>query len=418
MIRLPGPLLPLLLALMLALLPAALAPLPALATTDTVFAARKAAEDLRAAARALKDAREARDRVAALTRAIRAYEDGLAAMRDSLRRVAVRKRAIELELAAERDRLSRLLGVLQGIQRTASPLVLIHPAGPLGTARAGQILAEVTPALNAQAAELAARLNELRLLEALQLTAIDDVRRGLEGVREARLTLSRAIGERGKLPRRFVADPGKLKRLAENSRTLDGFASGLADLPLDDPPEGAAPAPPSDFAARKGRLPLPVLGTVLRRFNEADAAGLRRPGLVLAAPPLSLVTSPVAATISYAGPFLDYGNVIVLEPEAGYLIILAGLGQVYGAAGQIVPAGAPLGLLGGTPAAADDFLPEVGVGVSAGAGTGPEANAGSAPQEGIQAEAVPGAGRETLYVEIRKGRTPLDPADWFALNDR
>ncbi|MFT5000617.1 MAG: hypothetical protein ACI875_001621, partial [Planctomycetota bacterium] len=37
---------------------------------DPVFATRKAAEDLKSATRALKDAREARDRVKALSRAI------------------------------------------------------------------------------------------------------------------------------------------------------------------------------------------------------------------------------------------------------------------------------------------------------------------------------------------------------------
>ncbi|MCA8867132.1 MAG: peptidoglycan DD-metalloendopeptidase family protein [Rhodobacteraceae bacterium] len=361
---------------------------PTLAASDPVFAAQKAADDLKAATTALSDAREAGDRVAALSLAVKAYEDGLKAMRESLRKAAIREQALRLEFESRRDRLSRLLGVLQTLQRVSSPLLLIHPSGPLGTARSGQVLADVTPALHAQAEELRAQLEELLVLEALQTSAEEDLKQGLKGVQDARVALSEAIGQRTNLPKRLASDPEALKRLTENSDTLEGFAQGLADLPF----EGNI-GKVGDFEDSKGKIPLPVFGSLLRAFNEADAAGLRRPGIVVSAPPVSLVTAPWPTTIRYRGPFLDYGNVIILEPEAGYLIVLAGLGQVYGEVGQILAAGDPVGLMGGTDPAAEDFL----------------------------VEAKQGSGeirQETLYIEIRQGRTALDPLAWFALNDR
>lgn len=365
--------------------------LPAPAANDNanpVFAARKAAEELRAAARELKDAREARDRISALSQTILAYEDGLRAMRESLRRAAIREQALRLDFEAHRDRLSRLLGVLQTLERATTPLLLIHPSGPLGTARSGQILAEITPALYRQAEDLRAQLEELLVLQALQTSALEDLTLGLQGVQLARLSLTKAIDERTNLPRRFVADEAALKQLADNSDTLEGFANGLADLPFDNAGE-----PPPDFLAMKGKVPLPVFGTLLRRFNEADAAGLRRPGILISAPAVSLVTAPVPATIRYIGPLLDYGNVIILEPSAGYLIVLAGLGQVYGEVGQILASGDPVGLLRGADPAAGDFL----------------------------VEASQGSGeirQETLYIEIREDREAVDPGAWFALKDR
>jgi len=366
----------------------ALAAPPALAGRDPVFSARRAAEDLKSATRALRDARETRDRVKALSRTVRAYEAGLRAMRESLRRAAVRERALRRDFRTRQARLARLLGVLQTLERSAEPLLLIHPSGPLDTARSGQILSEITPALKARADDLRAQLRELSLLQELQQTAIDDLQAGLMGIQEARVALTEAIARRTTLPRRVGGDPERLKALAESSRSLTAFANGLADLPFD----GADPQG-DGFAALKGRLPLPVFGTLLRGFNEADAAGLRRPGILLAAPAVSLVTTPVAATIRYRGPLLDYGNVIILEPAAGYLIVLAGLGQVMGEVGQILPAGTPVGLLRGSDPAAQDFL----------------------------VEASQGSGeirQETLYVEIREDRQAVDPGAWFALKDR
>jgi len=358
------------------------------ANEDPVFAAHRAVEELNAATRALADAKEARDRVSALSQTIKAYEDGLQAMRESLRKAAIREQSLRLQLDSRRERLSKLLGVLQTIQRASSPLLLIHPSGPLGTARSGQILSEVTPALQKQAEDLRQQLEEIVVLRGLQTSAAEDLENGLRGVQAARVALTEAIGERTNLPKRFVSDDAQLKLLVQNSETLAGFAKGLSDLPFDGAPENAR-----DFAAAKGTVPLPVFGTVLRRFKEADAAGLRRPGIIVSAPAVSLVTAPWAATIRFRGPLLDYGNVIILEPQAGYLIVLAGLGQVYGEVGEILEAGAPVGLLDGTDPAARDFL----------------------------VEAAQGSGeirQETLYIEIRQDRNAVDPGAWFALTDR
>ncbi len=358
------------------------------AATDPVFDVRRAAEDLKSATRALSDAENARDRVKALSRTVHAYENGLRAMRRSLRKAALREHALRLEFEARREQLSKLLGVLQSLQHVSTPLLLIHPSGPLGTARLGQALSEVTPALHQQAEELRFQLEELSVLQALQISAEEDLLLGLKGVQDARIALTTAIGDRTDLPMRFTSDPAKLKNLAENSETLSGFAKGLASLPID-APEGEV----ADFASSKGNIPLPVFGSLLRGFNEADAAGLRRPGILISAPAVTLVTSPWSATIRYLGAFLDYGNVIILEPRAGYLIVLAGLGQVYGEVGQILAAGDPIGLMRGTDPSAGDFL----------------------------VEASQGSGeirQETLYIEIRQDREAVDPGAWFALKDR
>lgn len=135
--------------------------------------------------------------------------------------------------------------------------------------------------------------------------------------------------DRTDLPRRFLEDPEELKELLVSVETLDGFASGLIEMETD------VSAPMEDFGAAKGSLPLPVYGTLLRRAGEADAAGIVRPGILIATRPAALVTAPWPATIRYRGPLLDYGNVMILELAAGYLLILAGLGTVYGETGDV-----------------------------------------------------------------------------------
>ncbi|MFV2034496.1 MAG: murein hydrolase activator EnvC [Halocynthiibacter sp.] len=348
--------------------------------------ARRAAQQLEAASVALERASGARDRITALTQTIQAFEEGLVALRQGLRQAAIRETSIRLVFEAKRDQVARLLGVLQTMQNAPAPLLLLHPSGPIGTARSAMILSEITPAIQAQAEELRGELEELVLLRLLQESAADTLETGLAGVQRARTELSKALSERRPLPQRYTANPEQMQALLDSSETLQGFASGLSFLR-----QGTADPEIAEFENARGNLPLPVSGILLRGYQEPDAAGIRRPGLLVAARPLSIVTAPWPATIRYRGPLLDYGNVMILEPNQDYLMVLAGLGTVYGEVGEVVAQGAPLGLMAGAPDGSDAFLPQHAV------GSGADSS-------------------ETLYIELRKGPSPVDPTDWFTLN--
>ncbi|KAA2313008.1 peptidoglycan DD-metalloendopeptidase family protein [Puniceibacterium sp. HSS470] len=357
------------------------------ATQDVATQARAAADDLDAASRALDSAARASDRTAALTDAIRAYEKGLSAMRQSLREAALREASLQREFDAQRDEIAALLAVLQTLSLEPAPVLMLHPSGPIGTARSGMLMAKAAPALSDRAVALGQRLAEAKDLRTIQQGAADQLARALAGMQQARTDLSQAVSERTDLPRRFTADPMKTQLLIATTETLRDFAASLPDIADDS--AGADPALP-ELHIDKGHIPLPVQGRVLRRAGDSDAAGITRPGLVLATRPRALVTTPTAATLRYLGPLLDYGNVMILEPQSGILFVLAGLDTVYGKIGEVLPAGAPIGLMGGNDPAAGAIVAQA-----------QDGSGGDRP--------------ETLYIEVRQGNEPQDPETWFEL---
>ena len=364
-------------ALLLMLLTASAAP------AQTGSAASEAAAKLEAASESLKEAQSARDRVAALTTTVRAYEDGLVAMRNGLRQATVQRQALQNRLDAKRDDISNLLSVLQSLGRGTAPALLLHPDGPTGMARAGMLATEITPALQREVDALRAELEELSILQKLQNTAADTLERGLRGAQTARSELSAAIANRTDLPKRFEEDPTQTALMVASAETLTAFATQLS----------AAYAVPNNDAYStnvKGSLAMPLQGLVVRGFNAPDADGTTRPGLHIAGRPRALVTSPTPATVLFVGPLLDYGNVAILEPAPDILFVLAGLEEIYTEVGQVIPEGFPIGLLGGSLPTVDGILTQSEGG-----------NRGSSTQ--------------TLYLEVREGQSPVDPATWFAL---
>ncbi len=355
------------------------------AQSDAAAQARGAIAQLEAASVKLNEADGARDRVMALTETIKAFETGLAAMRTGLRQAAIRQKQLSGALQARETEVAQLLAVLQSIGQADRPTALLHPDGPMGTARAGMLLADLTPALNARADKLRRDLEDVSTLRALQTDAAERLAEGLTQIQQARAALNQAMANRTDLPQRFTEDPVSTAILIESSETLDGFASGLSQIVAD---ENLSVQAPTSIDAQTGTLPLPVQGLILRGMNEPDAAGVVRPGVLIATRPRAIVTSPAAATIRYSGPLLDFGNVMILEPQADTLFVLAGLDVVYGATGQVIEAGTPIGLMG-----------------NPGAANGGELSTDS-DDTGTERS-------ETLYMEVRQDNIPQNPIGWF-----
>lgn len=368
----------------LACLAALLLPFCAVAQENPSERARDALSMLHAAAVELENAGSARNRVRALTSVIQAYEEGLDALRSSLRHVTLREAELSAQLTARDAEIASLLLALQRVGAGASPVTLLHPAGPEGSLRAGLLLAQVTPVLKTETDRLRADLEALQQLQVLQSEAAERLQTGLKAVQDARTALSEAIADRTPLPKAFLTDPVREAILVSSADTLDAFASGLDELSA----QSIAPPPPALEGLPSGSLTLPVRGQLVHRAGAADAAGVRRPGMLIATEPLALVSASVPGTLRYVGPLLDYGNVVILEPQADILFILSGLDATFVQTGDVVEGGAPLGLMG-------------------------DSDQKTAPDMSTDGDEGGAARSETLYIEVRKNNQPEDPSLWF-----
>jgi septal ring factor EnvC (AmiA/AmiB activator) len=128
------------------------------------------------------------------------------------------------------------------------------------------------------------------------------------------------------------------------------------------------PGSPSPVPAA---LAAPVQGVLDRRFGDAWPNHTRSQGWSWRVPASAVVLSPAEARVDYAGPLKGWGTVVILRLGGGYRVVLAGLGDAAAEAGQAVSAGEPVGRM---------------------------ANAGKGAE---------------LYLEVRRGAVPVDPAPWL-----
>lgn len=315
----------------------------------------------------------------ALATAIDAYQEALAALRAGVRDATGEEQALTVALEARREEVSRLLAALEMMSRTPPPAQGLHPDGPIGAARAGAMMSELTPALADEALEIAGTLRSIASARALVDSGTADLANGLTSLNEAQARLSAVVAASAPDPDEPLVT-ADLAQMARDSLTLSQLAADLAGA------EGVS-APVS--ASAPGPALWPVEGEVVSGFNAPDGAGVRRPGLVVRAAPLSPVRAPVAGMVRYAGPFLEYGYVVVIADSEERMFILAGLAQLNVRTGAPVDRGDLIGLLGGRALDVEEYV--------------------------MLPQADTGAGvSETLYIEVRQGRVSVDPEPMFA----
>ena len=359
---------------------------PKLLANETIFSQTQIIiDDLNSARTKLSSADSYRNRIKALSNLIQKTENSLSDLRSKYRFIKLQTGKLNKDLIFQKEKISKLAGALLVVGQEPLQSKLLHPEGALNTARSSLILSDILGGVRTEAEALNRDLEKLQLLTNLSQRAEKEMQLSLEIIQTARATLVKAASDRTDLPLRFIDDPEKISSLSKSSKSLGEFAVALNSL------ERTLIIPNEPILKNnKGGLTLPTEGVVTRKFNEADAAGIVRPGIIIRTKEYAFVTSPVAATVRYAGPLSDYGMVSILEPSEGILFIFAGLNKVFGEPGQILPEASLVGLMGGENIKIETFTTEK------------ELNSGRLSQ--------------SLYIEVRRNDEPQNPFDWFEFN--
>lgn len=322
-------------------------------------AARARSRALEAAAANERDlAAQARAQEAAAAERIKAAEADIAA---AYARIAI----VDRQLNDQRTRLGerqapilRLIAALQAMARRPAVLGLVQPGSTADMVHVRAVLGTTLPVIAARTADVRAELDRVRALRAQAQAAIAGLREGrarLEGERTALVKLeaehrlrSRALGRDALFESDRAIALGERAREIVDQMESAGEASevqaALAALPgpLPRPPrpgETPAAAGPAGTAAYR----LPVAGRIVSGLGELSETGVRARGLTLACAANAGVVAPAAGRVLYAGPFRDYGGVVILDHGKGWTSLLTGLGGLRVRVGERVVQGTPIG---------------------------------------------------------------------------
>jgi murein hydrolase activator len=217
-------------------------------------------------------------------------------------------------------------------------------------------ITENETALAAGLAQLEQQQQELTTQQSALLAARDDQAAALEKFRGR-------IKSRADELEQLEFSQAELQRLIEEIRqTMEGIRS-FEDVPL--------------FSSAKGKLPLPVAGTIISRFGQQYGNGsLVRQGITLSVEPGTSVQAVHAGHVVFADWLRGSGLLVIIDHGNGFMSLYGGNESLSAAPGQWVDVG--------------EIVATSGVSAS--------------------------NGEPSLYFEIRQRGQPQDPTSWLALD--
>ena len=268
----------------------------------------------------------------------------------------------ELRRARSRDALERALINAALAQRRIEP----------SAARANILARALAPAVSGQERGARQAVADARLLEgaiAEEQQILADAQLAIDTERADIVTLlARRRSAQAQYANDARAAEQRVRALASEARNLRDLAARVT---------ASAPARAATPGGGSGAIPAawlaPAEGRITSAYGATAAGAPASQGVRLTTRASAQVVSPAAGEVAYAGSFRSYGQVLILNLDGGYAVVLTGLQTINARVGDRVRAGQPLGEMSAT--------------------------ATPAPE---------------LYVEVRRNGQPVDPGRWLS----
>lgn len=341
---------------------------------------------------------------------VKLAEIEIADVEERLSDLIIRELEIRGRLDGSRGEIANVLAALERISLNPPPALIVDPSDALGSARSAILIAAIVPQLRARADAVTADLTALTEIKTQVMAEEATLRANYEVLEEEQLRIATLIAARRQGIETRSAD---LISAEEEALELASRAADLRDLiqslsaranavgtptpPAVDPDapqlsdaeirtafaNAARTEPAVPFVAARGYLTPPANGVTVVEYGTSDGFGGLSEGLSIVTRAEAQVVAPADGWVLYTGPYLNYGQIVILNTGQNYTALLAGLQTVSVEIGQFVQMGMPVGTMGSRT---------IGRSVTTGAG----------------------ADQPTLYIELRQNNEPIDPSDWWA----
>ena len=345
---------------------------------------------------------------------VKLAEADIVVLEDRMGDLIVQELEVRGRLDGADENISNVLAALERISRDPPPALMINPDNALDSARSALLIAAIVPQLRNRADAVTADLNQLGAIKAAALEQQEKLEANLQVLEEEQLRIGSLIAARKQSENLATAalanEEAEAQALADKATSLRQFIDDLAaraaavataaqateaannggNAPALDQqtikmalanPDRTQPAVP--FVQARGFLAMPSSGVTVIDYGAGDGFGGISRGLSVVTRADAQVVSPADGWVLFAGDYLNYGKIVILNAGQDYTVLLAGLETVDVRIGQFVMMGEPVGAMGSQT---------IGRTIATSAGVS----------------------RPTLYIEMRKNNEPVDPTGWWA----
>lgn len=365
----------------------------------TGLEARKKATEL------TKEMKAVRRQIMGSAKTVQEKEAALTTLEERLGDLNAREKELEQKISLTDAQLAQVVTGLQTLALRPKEVLFLKPMAPIDTVRSRGLMLASIPVLGTLSDEARADLEALIETRAQITSQARKVKSAAAELSEKQARMEKLLKQKQALQAQYKATHEQAKKRAN---ALASQAKDLKDLlrrlevekrrqqaerarkekerlaALERQRKAAAaagkPAPKRTYTAPKnvakgafkksyGSLLWPVRGKITQNFGDSTVSGAHVKGMSISTRPGAQVIAPFDGVVLFSGPFKNYGHLLIIDNGDNYLTLLAGMEKGYVNVGQELLAGEPVG--------------------------------------------VTRAKDPSLYIEIRKDGTAVNPRPWF-----
>lgn len=322
---------------------------------------------------AAEAARALSEQLVEAARQLRISEEEANRIEDRITDLEAETRTKKDQLALRRGELLKLLSALERLSKRPVAFTLLQPSEAVTTARTASLMGQLIPEINKQSVTLRQELGILASLQEALSRERFDLKNTLAELTQRQLKLGSLMDRRQSEARQATAEAStvtremadiaskaaSLKELVDKLEQQAAKLKSVAPVPVSPDSRSAVPrAVPSlrqSITKMKGRLTFPAMGSIVARFGEKEGAGHVR-GIRIKTRESAQIVSPYDGQIVFAGPFRNYGQLLIIAHGDGYHSLLAGLKDLQAIVGQWVLAGEPVGAMSENKSLAELYI--------------------------------------------------------------
>ena len=307
-----------------------------------------------------KEVKEVQKQLVTSARQIQSQEGNLSLLEQKIKELTAQESELKEKLKLSNKQLFRVMKGLQTLALRPTELLIFQSKTPVDMLRSRDLMRYSLPIIGQMQTETKENLVKLAKVREELNDKKTQAKQAHTDLLTQREKMNRLVNQKKLMQVQYTAYYNEAKKKADALATK---AQDLKDLLVrlekerllaqkkKEQEKALAAAIPHLTATgalgkAKGFLPLPVSGHIIQHYGDTSVSGAHAKGIVLKTRPNAQVTAPFDGTVLFAGPFQNYGKLLIVDHGDEYLSVLAGLGTINAAVGQELLAGEPIGSMG------------------------------------------------------------------------
>ena len=324
-----------------------------------------------------KEVKNVQKEMVSLAKSVRKHEDQLSLLEQKKKELQNQQDELEQKLSLSSLQMAKIMQGMQTLALRPSEILLIQAKTPIQMLRSHRLMQYSFPIVGGIQQQTQEDLNALSQVKMDLQTKISAIKTTTAELSDKNEQMEKLAQQKKVLQAQYASSyeksKAKVEKLAKEAKSLKDL---LASIEKEQQKKRAKAKATTRgfgtgaFARARGSLPLPAQGRITQNFGDTTGASQSHAkGMVVTTRKLAQVAAPFDGTVLFAGPFQNYGKLVIIDHGDNYLTVLAGMDTITTSVGSQLLTGEPIGKMG--------------------------------------------AGYTSLYIEVRQNGQAINPRPWF-----